>query len=166
MSRIVAMILMTATLAACSSDGLQQVTSNSRGPDEFMVDPKAELVVPDNLAELPPPTPGQGNRADIDAEATLMASLGGRKGDANAPIPSSDGALVTAASRFGVTPNIRQALAEEDAEFRRGQSRFTQFKLFPENLYNDVYSSQALNQRATAEAWRRSGARTPSYPPQ
>jgi hypothetical protein len=166
MRRILASFLIIATLSACSNDGLQQITSNSRGPDEFMVDPKQELVIPENLSGLPAPTPGQANRADIDPKATMVASLGGRPADANAPIPSSDGALVTAASRFGVTPNIRQALAEEDAEFRRGQSRFTQFQLFPENLYNNVYSSQALDQRATAEAWRRAGARTPSYPPQ
>ena len=166
MRRSLALILIATTLSACSSEGLQQVTSNSRGPDEFIVDPKSELVIPDNLAELPAPTPGQANRADIDPEATMVTSLGGRAGDASAPIPNSDGALVTAASRFGVTPNIRQALAEEDAAFRRGQSRFTQFKLFPENLYNDVYSSQALDQRATAEAWRRAGARLPSYPPE
>ena len=166
MRRVLAMIFTTATLSACATDGLQQVTSNSRGPDEFMVDPKSELVIPDNLAELPAPTPGQANRADIDPEATMVASLGGRQGDASAPIPNTDGALVTAASRFGVTPNIRQALAEEDAAFRAGQSRFTQFQLFPENLYNDVYSSQSLDQRAAAEAWRRAGARLPSYPPQ
>ncbi|MGA9252206.1 MAG: DUF3035 domain-containing protein, partial [Roseobacter sp.] len=90
---------------------------------------------------------------------------GGRPEDANGPIPSSDGALVSAASRFGVTPEIRTALAAEDAEFRRKQSRFTQFRLFNQDLYGQVYSNQALDARSTAEAWRRAGARTPSFPP-
>jgi hypothetical protein len=159
------MILATVMLSACSNQGLQQVTSNSRGPDEFIVDPKAELTLPPNFTDLPPPTPGQGNRVDIDPKATMVAALGGRPSDASAPVPGADAALVTAASRYGVTPDIRQALAEEDAAFRARQSRFTGFQLFPENLYKRVYRSQSLDARATAEAWRRAGRRTPSFPP-
>ena len=165
MRRTLALILMMTIVSACSNQGLKQVSSNSRGPDEFIVEPKAELTMPDDFAALPAPTPGQGNRTDVDPVADMVVALGGRPTDVNAAIPSSDGALVTAASRFGVSPNIRQALAEEDREFRRGQSRFTQFKLFPEDLYDEVYSSQALDARGTAEAWRRVGARTPSFPP-
>ncbi len=165
MRRLVAPILISLTVSACANQGLQQLTSTSRGPDEFIVEPKGELALPDDLSTLPQPTPGQGNRTDIDPGAEAIAALGGRAGDPNGPIPGSDGALVTAASRFGVTPNIRQAVAQEDAEFRRTKSRFTQFKLFPENVYFDVYSDQALDARATAEAWRRSGVRTPSFPP-
>lgn len=165
MSRSLGLILSVALVSACANDGLQQVTSNKRGPDEFIVDPKAELVIPDSLAELPPPTPGQGNRADIDPRAEMISTLGGRPGDANAPVPGRDAALVTAASRFGVTPDVRRTVAEEDAEFRGSQSRFTGFQLFPENLYSKVYRSQTLDARATAEAWRRAGARTSSFPP-
>jgi hypothetical protein len=161
----IALMLTTMTLGACANQGLQQVTSSSRGPDEFIVAPAGQLSMPDNFAELPVPTPGQGNRTDLDATAEMITALGGRPGDAAAPVPSSDGALVTAASRFGVTPDIRQTLATEDANFRAGQSRFTQFQLFPENLYNKVYRSQSLDARATAEAWRRAGARLPSAPP-
>jgi hypothetical protein len=160
-----AMILIPVMLSACATDGLREVTSNSRGPDEFIVDPKAELQMPDNFSALPPPTPGQGNRVDIDPKAELATALGGRPPDPNAPIPGSDGALVTAASRLGVTPNIRTQLAQEDADFRARQSRFTGFQLFPEDLYNKVYRSQTLDARDTADAWRRAGARTPSYPP-
>ncbi|MGD9293590.1 MAG: DUF3035 domain-containing protein [Roseobacter sp.] len=165
MSRTLAFILMTTIAGACSNQGLVQVRSTTAGPDEFMVEPKAELETPENIASLPPPTPGQGNRADIDPMAGMITELGGRQGDPNAPVPASDGALVTAASRYGVAPDIRNSLAAEDAEFRRRKSRFTQFQLFPDNLYYDVYRSEALDARATADAWRRSGARTPSYPP-
>ena len=165
MRRIVAMTVFSILLSACANDGLKQVTSNSRGPDEFIVDPKAELSMPGNFTDLPPPTPGRVNRVDIDAIGTMTSELGGRAGDPNAPIPGSDAALVTAASRFGVPENIRQAVAEEDAAFRAGQSRFTGFQLFPENLYDRVYRSQTLDARATAEAWLRAGARTPSFPP-
>jgi hypothetical protein len=161
-----ALILMTLAAGGCSNQGLQTVSSNSRGPDEFIIEPKAELQTPENFASLPPPTPGQGNRADIDHQGAMVAALGGRADNPNAPIPASDGALVTAASRHGVSPDIRQSLATEDAEFRSRQSRFTQFQLFPENLYLDVYDDQRLDARATADAWRRAGANTPSYPPQ
>ena len=157
---------MVLVVSGCANNGLRQLQSTSRGPDEFIVEPRGELTLPDNLTELPAPTPGQANRTDNNPFAEMVGSLGGRAGDPNAAVPSSDGALVTAASRFGVTQNIRGELAEEDAEFRRKQSRFTQFKLFPEDLYNDVYRKQSLDARKTANEWRRAGARTPSYPPQ
>lgn len=165
MSRTLALVLIVTIVGACANQGLVQVRSTTAGPDEFMVEPKAELETPENFSSLPPPTPGQGNRADIDPMAGMMVELGGRQSDPNGPIPASDGALVTAASRYGVSPDIRNSLAAEDAQFRSRQSRFTQFQLFPENLYYDVYRDQALDARATADAWRRSGARTPSYPP-
>lgn len=163
--RVPLLLLIAFTLAACNNQGLKTVTSTSRGPDEFIVEPKAELSKPPDFTSLPQPTPGQSNRTDIDPMQEMVVALGGRPDDASRPVPSSDGALVTAASRFGVSPDIRQSLAAEDAEFRRGKSRFTQFRLFPEDLYNQVYSEQALDARATAEAWRRAGARTPSFPP-
>ncbi|WP_299400917.1 DUF3035 domain-containing protein [uncultured Roseobacter sp.] len=164
MSRILALILITACVSACANQGLRDLRSNSRGPDEFIVEPKAELQTPDDLTALPTPTPGQGNLTDVDPNSDAVVALGGRPSQGTA-IPASDGALVTAASRFGVTPDIRQDLAREDAEFRRRQSRFTQYRLFPEDLYNRAYRRQRLDAEATADLWRRAGAKTPSYPP-
>lgn len=166
MRRTFVVIIATAFLGACSNQGLIQMSSNSPGPDEFMVDPKKELIMPSSMSELPPPTPGQGNRADVDAQAEMLIALGGRPKSEDAPIPAQDGALVSAASRFGVQPNVRTELAAEDAEFRRKRGRLTQFKIFPENEYADVYRPQALDPRDTAEAWQRAGADTPSFPPQ
>lgn len=163
--RFIPALFILSIVCACSNQGLVQVGSTSSGPDEFVVEPKKELVVPGDLNDLPPPTPGQTNRADTDPKAEMIVALGGRPGNANAPVPSADRALVNAASRYGVSPDIRQSLAQEDADFRRGKSRFTQFRLFPTNLYLDVYEEQALDPSATAESWRRAGARTPSYPP-
>jgi len=166
MRRIVGVIVAAAFVSACSDQGLIQMRSNSPGPDEFLVDPKKELVMPDSMAELPPPTPGQANRADIDPQADMLVALGGRPRSADAPIPAQDGALVNAATRFGVQPSIRTELAAEDAEFRRKRGRFSQIKIFPDNQYADVYRPQALNPRDTVAAWQRAGAQTPSYPPQ
>lgn len=165
MSRTVALIVAMICVGACTDQGLQQIRPTGDGPDEFLVEPKAELSAPESYTELPPPTPGQSNRTDLDHTADMVTELGGRPSNPDAPVPASDGALVTAASRYGVSPDIRASLAAEDAEFRRRQSRFTQIRLFPENLYNSVYRNQALDARETADAWRQSGARTPSYPP-
>ncbi|WP_300011854.1 DUF3035 domain-containing protein [uncultured Roseobacter sp.] len=164
MSRILALILITACVGACANTGLRDLRSNTRGPDEFIIEPKAPLQTPDDLTSLPAPTPGQGNLTDNDPLSDVVVALGGRPSNATA-VPATDGALVTAASRFGVTPNIRQNLAEEDADFRRRQSRFTQYRLFREDRYLQAYRRQALDASDVAERWRRAGARTPSYPP-
>ncbi|MFK7878569.1 DUF3035 domain-containing protein [Roseobacter sp.] len=164
MSRILALILIMASLSACTNKGLRDLQSNSRGPDEFIVEPKAELQTPSDLTALPTPTPGQGNLSDVNPVDEAVIALGGKPSRATA-VPASDSALVTAASRFGVTPGIRENLAEEDAEFRRRQSRFTQYRLFREDLYNRAYRNERLDAETTAESWRRAGAKTPSYPP-
>lgn len=166
MRLIPALILTTFAVSACANQGLRDLRSTSDGPDEFIVEPSGELQSPPDYASLPAPTPGGSNRTDTNPMGDMVVELGGRPGDATAPVPSSDGALVTAASRMGVTPNIRQALATEDAEFRRKQSRFTQFRLFREDIYNRAYRSQALDPFSTANAWRRAGVATPSYPPE
>lgn len=166
MHRIAVLIGTALLLGACANQGLVQVRSNSPGPDEFMVDPKKELTMPANFSQLPPPTPGQSNRTDVDAQADMVVAMGGRPKSADGPIPAGDGALVNATSRFGVQPTIRTELATEDAEFRRKRGRLTQFRIFPANLYADVYRPQALDPRDTAEAWQRAGARTPNAPPE
>lgn len=166
MRRIVALVLIMTALGACANTGLRDLRSNSRGPDEFLVEPAAELQAPEDYSALPTPTPGQANRTDVFPISAAVVALGGRPSDANAAIPASDGALVSAASRFGVTPGIREELASIDAEFRRKQARFTQYRLFPEDRYNEAYSRETLDARAQAEGWRRAGAQTPSFPPQ
>ncbi|WP_295313096.1 DUF3035 domain-containing protein [Roseobacter sp.] len=165
MRRIMALVLIAGSLSACANTGLRQLSPSSRGPDEFLVEPKAELQQPADYASLPTPTPGQSNLTDNNPGADAVLALGGRPSNPNAAVPSSDGALVTAASRFGVTPGIRTELAQADAEFRRRQSRFTQYRIFPEDRYNRAYSRQTLDAEETARRWRQAGARTPSFPP-
>ena len=97
-------------------------------------------------------------------QAAIVA-MGGRAEDAKAGIPASDTALVQSASRFGVTQNIRETLAETDAEFRRGKARFTQIRIVPTDHYDKVYRKEALDPARVASQWRAAGARTPAYPP-
>lgn len=160
----VVFMAMTMLLGACANQGLKQIVTTSPGPDEFIVEPKKPLQDPPDLTALPAPTPGQSNLVDNDPVGDAIVALGGRPSSGSG-VPASDGALVTAVSRFGVTPTIRPDLAAADAEFRRRQSRFTQFRLFPEDRYLQAYRREVLDARATADQWRRAGAITPSFPP-
>lgn len=165
MRRSALIIVLPLMLAACANNGLRDLRTDSAGPDEFKIAPVKPLEEPTSFAELPPPTPGQGNRTDRSAINEGITAFGGRPEAANAGIPASDGALVRHASRNGVDPNIRADLAETDAAFRKRKARFTQFRIVPVDRYNQAYRRQALDAYAEEARWRRSGARTPSNPP-
>ncbi len=162
---VAALVLISLALAGCANDGLREIRGSAMGPDEFMVQPVKPLVEPANYTDLPTPTPGQANLTDRNAIAEGIAAFGGRPEATAGGIPASDGALVQQASRFGVTPEIRQELAESDAAFRRRKARFTQFKIVPTDRYNQAYRGQSLDAEAEAARWRSAGARTPSAPP-
>ncbi|MDW4498392.1 DUF3035 domain-containing protein [Sulfitobacter sp. D35] len=166
MRLMLGMILTSLVLGGCANKGLHDLRRYGDGPDEFIVLPKKPLEQPQSYAQLPAPTPGQANRTDVYPVQDALAAVGGQAQSPLGPVPASDAALVAAASRHGVAPNIRQVVAEEDAEFRRRKARLTQYRIVPTDSYNEAYRREALNQGDTAQAWRRAGARTPSYPPQ
>lgn len=154
-------------VSGCANKGLRDLRTNSNGPDEFLVLPSKPLTPPENYALLPEPTPGGSNRVDPNPKGDAVAQLGGRASalNPNAAIPGSDGALVTAASRYGVSPGIRESLATEDAAFRKRQSVMTRVKLFPVDRYNQAYKRWALDPFNEVERFRRAGLRTPASPP-
>lgn len=157
--------LMLLSVTACASTGLRNVRSTGDGPDDFLVNPSKPLQQPVSYAALPIPTPGQSNLVDPTPVADGIASLGGRRGDPNVGIPARDGTVVQHASRFGVTPNVRAALAAEDAAFRKRKARFTQIRITPVDRYNQAYKRLALDPNAVARQYRRRGIATPSAPP-
>lgn len=165
MRKLAFLFVLPVLVAGCANVGLRDLRSNSKGPDEFGVQPVNSLQEPVSYNELPTPTPGGSNRADRSALAEGAQAFGGSIGDPNGPIPASDGALVQHASRMGVSPNIRATLAQTDADFRRRKQRFTQFRIVPVDRYNQAYRKQALDARAEQKRWQRAGARTPSAPP-
>lgn len=165
MRLIAAIVMLPLVLAACANTGLRDLRSNSAGPDEFLVQPVKPLESPDSYSTLPTPTPGQANLTDRSALNEAAAAFGGQRGSADGPIPGTDGALVTHASRLGVDGNIRADLAETDAKFRKRKARFTQFRIVPVDRYNQAYRRQSLDQDAEWRRWRRAGARVPSAPP-
>ena len=159
-------ITSAAVLAGCADTGLRDLKSDSSGPDEFQVQTGKPLQQPTGLTALPVPTPGGANLVDQRPIDDANTALGGRAaGSPNGPIPGSDGAIVTYASRFGVAPDIRQSLAEEDAQFRKNRGRFTRIRIVPVDLYNKVYDGFALNPFEVADSFRRAGVKTPSSPP-
>ena len=153
------------TLSACAGgDRSLHDFSVGTGPDEFAVLPQRGLEVPQTLT-LPPPTPGGANRTDPTPRADAVVALGGRPSAANAGgIPAGDSALVAAASRNGVDPNIRADLAQADAQFRNRRSGIG--RLFSRgDPYFAAYASQALNAYAELERFRQAGVAVPSAPP-
>ena len=81
------------------------------------------------------------------------------------PVVCRDGALVTAASRYGVEPDVRATLAAQDAAFRKRENRTARIKLFPVDRYSEAYKREALDPFAVSEAYRANGIATPSSPP-
>lgn len=153
-------------VAGCSSKGLRSLRAPGTGPDEFKIMPVKPLTQPTDYKVLPAPTPGGSNLTDQHPEQDAVAALGGRPEALTAQgIAASDGALVTAASRNGVDPDIRETLAEQDAKFRHRQGRMTRIKLFPVDRYSQAYRKQAEDPFTMTELFRRRGYGTPTSPP-
>ncbi|MDF0601816.1 DUF3035 domain-containing protein [Psychromarinibacter sp. C21-152] len=153
-------------LAACGSDNPQllNITSTTEGPDEFAIVPNRPLEAPEDFNALPPPTPGRGNRTDANPNADAIVALGGRP-EALQSVPTRDAGIVTAATRYGVSPDIRQTLAAEDLDFRRRKDGRLLERLFNVNVYFRAYDPMSLDQYAELERFRRLGVRTPAAPP-
>lgn len=160
-------VIVSVGLAGCARKPLHDLRNNSEGPDEFMVLPVKPLTAPTDYDVLPAPTPGGSNLVDQNPGADAIAALGGRASAATASggVPSSDGALVASASRYGVPSNTRATLAAEDAEFRRRQGRMTSIKLFPVDRYSQIYRREIMNAYDANTAFRRAGVETPTAPP-
>jgi len=166
-------VILIATMGLTACGGverditLRKIRNTSNGPDEFTIVPNKPLEAPTNFVELPEPTPGGANRTDQQPMAEAVAALGGNPNAVNdRGVGSSDGALVTAASRRGVDPSIRSTLAAEDEDFRRSKSLWTKFRIFGGDEYYRAYDKQTLKSQETKRLWRRAGAQTPSAPPE
>lgn len=153
-----------AMLSACGSDApLYSLRSDSGGPDEFAILPTKPLEMPQDMAALPPPTPGTANRADPTPRADAVAALGG-----NAAVltrGATDAGLIRYTTRYGVSPAIREDLAAADAEFRSGKGPRLLESWANVSVYNRAYEPFSLNQQAEVVRFRRAGIRTPSAPP-
>lgn len=154
-------------LSACSRNRepiLMNVASSTNGPDEFAIIPNRPLEAPESFTALPPPTPGRGNRTDVNPNADAIVALGGRP-EALLAIPATDAGIVNAVTRYGVEPDIRSTLATDDLNFRRRKDGRVLEKLFNVNVYFRAYERQSLDKYAELERFRALGVRTPAAPP-
>ncbi|TCM87630.1 DUF3035 domain-containing protein [Rhodovulum steppense] len=158
-------VLMATMLAACSRDKtpeLMNLRTSNRGPDEFAILPGKPLEMPQDFAQLPPPTPGGPSRTDPTPEADAIAALGGNAARAT----PADSGLMAHVTRYGVSPTIRQTLAAEDLEYRRQNDGRLLERVFNVNVYYKAYRKQSLDQHAELERWRAAGARNVGAPPE
>ena len=151
-------------LTACGDKPLHDLDARRNSPDEFLVLPSKPLEQPENYATLPAPTPGGSNITDRDPQAEAILALGGRPNSSG--IPAGDGALVTAASRYGVQGDIRETLSAEDVKRRKRAGILANIKLFPVDRYAETYEREALDPYDVNTAYRRAGVPTPSAPPE
>ncbi len=166
-----AVALLGVSLSACGNREKAppdlMIFPRTAGPDEFAVIPAKPLAAPEDYTALPEPTPGGADRTDPTPDADAVAALGGRPaalGRDNAT-PRTDGGLLSHAARFGVAPDIRQALAAEDLAFRHRNRGLLLERVFNVNVYFDSYAGQSLDQYAELRRLRRLGVRTPAAPP-
>jgi hypothetical protein len=154
-------------LSACGSTNteprLMNLRSGPDGPDEFAILPPKALENPTDMTALPEPTPGGGNRTDQTPQADAIAALGGKPGAGGGT--AGDGALITYASRAGVTPDIRAELAQEDLQFRQNNQGRPLERLLGVPTYFRVYGGNALNTYDELARWRAAGVATPTAPP-
>ncbi len=155
-------------LAACSNgdNTLMNLRQDGEGPDEFAILPTNPLETPKDLAYLPEPTLGGANRVDKTPRRDAVAALGGRVTliDSNR-IESGEQALLSAAGRFGIDPDIRSKVAAEDAAFRANARVRLLERLFNVNAYFSTYADVTLNAQEELLRLRRMGVRTPTAPP-
>lgn len=164
-----------AALAGCSFGGerdvrpLNDLRNRTGEPEEFSIVPNKPLAPPPSFSELPPPTPGQGNRTDATPKADLVAALGGNPSQLQASgeagtVGAGDQALVAAVARNGADPEIRRTLAAEDEDYRKRKGRFS-WSIVPDNDYDRAYRRQKLDPWAWLRRYRNAGANTPAAPP-
>ena len=146
---------------------LMHIKSRTRSPDEFTILPTKPLTMPDDLAKLPDPTPGGSNITDPTPEADAVAALGGNPAAVTpGKMAAANGGLVSYASRFGRTSDIRSTLAAEDLDFRRRHDGRLLERLFSVNVYYKAYAPMSLDQYLELERWRSAGVRNVGAPPE
>jgi hypothetical protein len=159
-------IVAALALAGCSGGGLRELSKASAGPDEFLILPNKPLTAPTDYNNLPTPTPGGTNLVDQHPIADAVAALGGRPElYATNGVSPSDAGLLAQTSRYGVPPNTRVTLAEEDARFRKRKAILSKFRLFKVDRYEQSYKSQTIDPFTQAGRLQNAGIRIPTAPP-
>ena len=167
MPRLFSSLTLGAALIALGACGggdprLMNIRNTESGPDEFSILPTRPIAMPQDLSNLPQPTPGGVNRTDPDPQGDAIRALGGN--------PARDvrqaAGLAAYATRLGVSPDIRDVLAREDLAFRSQNRGRVLERLFNTNVYFRAYDETALDGYAELARLRSAGVRTPAAPPE
>ena len=117
--------------------------------------------MPENLAALPPPTPGAVNRVDPRPETDAVAALTGRPAAAG----SASGTTLVARAGPGEA-QIRSRLAQEDAAYRaENRGLLLERVANQSNPDTRVYRDMRLDADAEFQRLRARGLRVPAAPP-
>ena len=133
------------------------------GPDEFSIIPTKPLEIPEDTVTLPEPTLGSKNRVDVEPERDAIVALGGKPDRLDSELIARDEqALIAAASRTGVSGNIREQI-DADAEViaKKKRPRFFQRWIGHDGRLQ-TYKAEALDPTTETNRLRRQGVRTPS----
>jgi hypothetical protein len=169
--KLIVPLSLIVVLAGCEENPVFGKNGNFRlkdaGPDEFSVLPTKELVMPEDYVTLPEPTLGSKNRADLQPQHDAVAVLGGKPEQLDSElIGAGELPLITAASRNGVSSDIRTVLAAEDKKYRKKhKSRFYDRWIFNDGAYLRRLDNQALKPYDELSKLRAQGIRTPTAPP-
>lgn len=170
--KIITTVALVGALAGCdTSQGIGRFIAGEEnlqnGPDEFGIVPTKPLELPDDLVELPQPTPGGRNLTDQRPDQDAVAALGGQEARLDSTrVGAGEGALLAAAERNGSASNIRTVLAEEDKEFRKDNGPKLLERWFKVDTYLKSYEDETLPARRTNELLRRKGVKTPTVSPE
>ncbi|MCP5087860.1 MAG: DUF3035 domain-containing protein [Rhodobacteraceae bacterium] len=164
------MLAAVCVLAGCDTTSgigkLFAANSGGDGPDEFAILPTKPLEMPESLTTLPEPNLGGPNLVDPKPEHDGVAALGGRPERLDSQSTyGGEGALLAAATRFGIGADIRGVLAREDEKFRSKNGPKLFERWFKTDIYFKRYQSQTLNAFEELRRMRRIGAQTPTAPP-
>lgn len=161
---VIGVLLLTLALSACGNRNsdvtrLHNLRSPHNGPDEFAILPVKPLQMPTDMKALPEPTPGERSLTDQNPMEDAVSALGGKPGAG-----VSDPALLAAATRTGVQPEIRETLAREDLRLRQRRGARPLERLFRTPVYGRVYARQSVQPFSILDLFRPRGVRTPAVP--
>ncbi|NDR55614.1 DUF3035 domain-containing protein [Aliiruegeria sabulilitoris] len=162
-------LLALCVLAAGCSRDVSQMMYPQRGqvtPDEFAILPSKPMEMPEDLTALPPPAPLEGNRTDVNPKAEAVAALGGNPNRVETDGKlGSDGALISQATRYGVSPEIRKELAIADLEYRKKNRGRLLERWLNVPTYYSAYEQQEMDQHGVLWRYRSKGVPTSAAPP-
>lgn len=165
---LILMLTLGVSITACGSgnsvfDKNGNFKIKDAGPDEFSIIPTKPLEIPEDTVTLPEPTLGSKNRVDVEPELDAIVALGGKPERLESDLIANDEqALIAAASRNGVSGNIREQIAADAKVVERKKRPNVFQRIIGHTSRVKAFESEAIDPSAETHRLRRQGVRTPS----